>query len=872
MNEPKPAHQSAFSRPPGRSAERAGAQLTFAAAVLATVAVCFGVLAAQPIYATGMLWVVASVGAGAALLVVWIGARMRWGAMTLAALALAFVVLVLPLGVPTALQAGPEAWLRGLGDGLAAVALGWKQLLTLSLPVGTYQAVLVPFLVVMFGPVAAATALVLRTTRWRPFAALAIVAPVLFGTVFGSSAVSDPVTFAGITINAPRELAIWLGAFGTAVAWVAWASGRKRRAALRRGRLADAGLGDEHVAGHVVQAARGEAHAPSRGAVRRNALVRGFVAGVIVVAALAGAFVLAPIVTDEIRTVPRDAVDPELVVRDRVSPLASYRSWKRDAKLEAPMFAVSSSDGQLPQRLSLAVLSGYEGIDFTVGDPSLVGRFTRFPSGGKIEDPHRVTVKVAEGYSDVWVPISAPLAAPPSFAGPRASTLADSFYLNRETGSAVVVSASGGLRDGDSFTATMSGSPAAKLGTAPVSTSPLVDLESMPQLERWLALQELPATGDGVTEAIDRLRERGYLSHSLTDGEGEGAWLRSLGAENPIRFVSSPGGHSEARLEQLFQQLSDQQVAAGEDPDASMLVAGIGDDEQFAAAAAVVARAMGFDSRVVVGVRLAGTDSSNSTEPSNSTESGVPGVPACTEVCTGEHLAAWVEVQGRDGVWAPFDVSPQIDMAPTMLQKGEKLPEFPTQPEERNANESDPPLGMVNQESGSSAEDEPNMLSELWPVLRFLALFTLGGALIALFVLFVPLVKMLRTKKRRAALAPEVQALGAWDELLDAFADTGARVTPGHGRELAMHELGVDGGDWIAWTVDQAVFAREGITAETAQALWEVVDARVSERRSELGFWLRMRSRFSFASFGENVGTGFIRAAGRRIRKKEALR
>src|SRR5690606_35612532 len=136
-----------------------------------------------------------------------------------------------------------------------------------------------------------------------------------------------------------------------------------------------------------------------------------------------------------------------------------YRAWKRDAMLNAPVFTVSSADGELPSRLRLAVLSGYEGVDFTVGDPGLVGRFTRFPSGGKIDDPKRVTVQIAEGYSDVWVPIASPLASPPRFTGPRAAELGDSFYLNRDTGSAVTVTPSTdtavGLREGDGYTAVM---------------------------------------------------------------------------------------------------------------------------------------------------------------------------------------------------------------------------------------------------------------------------------------------------------------------------------------------------------------------------------------------------------------------------------
>lgn len=839
-----------------RRARASNIALIVSAIVVTVLIVVLGTLAAWPIYETARLWIVAGVSAALAFVTVWLGLRLRWGALTLAALAGVFTLLVLPLGVPSALTAGPLGWLRGLGDGLAAVALGWKQLLTLSLPVGSYQTVLVPFLTIIFVSVAVAVALALRGGRWIPFAAVGLIAPVLFGTIFGSSAVSAPLNLFGLSIGAPRELGLWLGAFGLAAGWIAWASGRDRRAALRRGRDADAAL----ELGEGSAGADGDA-APANGrsVVRRNFIVRAAIASATVVAALAGSLALAPVVNGDVRTVPRDAIDPELVVRSGVSPLSAYRAWKRDDTLEAPLFTVSSEDGQLPGRLRLAVLSGYDGVDFSVGDPREVGRFTRFPSGGSVPDPVRVTVQIQSGYDDIWVPIATPLAEPPVFFGPRAGELADSFYLNRDTGSAVSVPEGEGLVDGDGFTARMSAGPDATVGNAPISESSLIDLGDLPELERWLKLQELPSTGAGVTEAVERLRDRGYLSHSLSDGDGEGAWIRKLARAHSIRFVSSPGGHSAARIEQLFSLLNEQQLAAGPEASADMLVAGVGNDEQFATAAALVARAMGFDSRVVIGVRLGAEDS------------GVPGIPACSDVCTGENLTAWIEVQGSDGVWAPLDVSPQIENAPTMLQKGEQLPEFPTQPEQRDASESDPPVGMSNQEGGDTGDSGEDGLNVLWPILRLVGLITLGLALLVLLALFIPIVKRVRARKRRAAASPEVQALGAWDELLSAYVDGGTVFTTDVGRDHVMRELNIEGGDWIAWTVDQAVYSREGISEETVELLWTVVDTRVAEKRAELGFWQKLRSRYSLASFGGLLGRKGTGAKERRT-KRGALR
>lgn len=784
------------------------------ALLLAVAAIILGGLAADPIYQSERLWLVLGVAGAVTFAIVVAGARWRWGSLTIAAILLAFVLLVVPLAVPDSLGAGLGGLVRGLGDGLAAVALGWKQLLTLTLPVGSYQTVLVPALVTIMASVGASTALALRGGRLAPLAALPLLLPVLFGTIFGSSSVSSPVRIGAVTVVAPRELALWLCAFALGAAWVAWAAGAKRRAALRLGR---------------------DPSAPA-GSARRGVVVRAGLASATVAVALVGGLAVAPAIGGDARTVPRDRIDPELVVREQTSPLASYRSWKRDAAFDAPTIAVES-DGKLPHRLRFAVLDTYDGVDFSVG-AGASGRFTRFPSGERLAESSRVRVSVEAGYRGIWVPLASPIGGPPAFAGQRSGELAESFYLNRETGGAVAVPTAAGLREGDGYAAHMNLATDAKLSDDPASDEPLVDLETMPELARWLEMQQLPANGEGVQTAIERLRERGYLSHSLTDGEGERDWITALSDEYGTRFVTSPGGHSIARLEILFAQLSDQQRAAGEQATESMLVAGIGDDEQFAAAAALVARAMGFDSRVVLGMRLGGdTD-------------GVPGIPACAAECTGQNMSAWVEVSGADGVWAPLDVTPQVATPPTTLEEGEQLPEYPTTPETRDASESDPPVGMSESDSAESDDNPENSLSALWPVLRVIGLSLGALALLALLLLFIPFVKRLRTKRRREAVVPEVWALGAWDELLDSYADAGVPVPRGGSRRDIAEQLAIPGGEWIAWNVDRAVFSRESIRTEDAEQLWQVVDARIGERRAEMSAWARFRAAHSLASFG----------------------
>lgn len=795
------------------SAPRTDAGMSAATAALSAFATVLGVLSAMPIYRTSWVWVVAGVGWLLAFAVVWLGRRFRWGPLTGVVLLLGCAAVIVPLAVPSALGAGPAALLRGLGDGLAAVALGWKQLLTLALPVGTYQAVLVPLFVVVTGATALIAELGLRGGRAAPFAALPALAPVAFGVVFGASQVSAPLAIGPIGIPAPRELALWAAVCAAGAVWVSWTSGVGRRAALRLGRASQ-------------PAARA-------GGLRRNAATRAVSALAIVVVALATGAAVVPLIDGD-RRVPRDRIDPELVVREQSSPLAGYRSAKRDDRFGQVMFTVEA-EGALPERLRMAVLDEYDGVDFFVS-PGASGRFARFPSGEAVSEEAEVRVGVGEGYDGIWLPLAPPLAAPPEFSGERAAELADAFYVNRDSWAAIAVPEGRGLRDGDAYAARMSAEEPAGLSGGPAQTEPLIDLEALPQLTRWLDAQQLPAGAEGLLEAVERLRERGYLSHSLTDGEGERVWLETVSADYGTKFVPSPGGHSIARVEQLFRQLNEQQEAAGDGADARALVAAIGDDEQFSAAAALIARAMGFESRVVLGVRLG--DESH----------GVPGVPACSDACTGEHLAAWIEVRGEGAGWSSIDVSPQLEAPPTSLDRGEQLPEFPTVPEEVDASESDPPRGT----GGESAEepDDPNRdgFAALWPILRFAGLSVLALLLLALPILFLPIAKRIRGARRRDAESPEVRAVGAWHELLDGYADLGAEPSGSGGRREIAEELGVPGGDWIAWTVDRAVYARESISEDDAARVQELVGDALAARRAEAGFRTRLRAAYSLRS------------------------
>ncbi|MGL1797778.1 hypothetical protein ACSTIM_23335, partial [Vibrio parahaemolyticus] len=97
-------------------------------------------------------------------------------------------------------------------------------------------------------------------------------------------------------------------------------------------------------------------------------------------------------------------------------------------------------------------------------------------------------------------------------------------------------------------------------------------------------------------------RERGYLSHGLAPATGAAApaWTTDLPG---YQLQPSASGHSLARIDTMFQRLLERE----DDPRAQTTnnyVAAVGDDEQFAVAAALIAHQLGYPARVVVGTRL----------------------------------------------------------------------------------------------------------------------------------------------------------------------------------------------------------------------------------------------------------------------------
>lgn len=773
--------------------------------------------------------------------------KLRWWGLVLGAI-LVYVAAVVPLAIPSAFGS-VQQFVGGLRDGITGITVGWKQLLTLDLPLGDYQAVLVPLFIVFYLMALVAVGVIVRGGRIAAVAVPAVALMSAFGIAFGSSTTSNPLVIGSIVIPAGREVLLGVALVLLSLIWLIGRSRLERARALRNARA---------TTGTVRQ--RSESLVL---AVRRNAL------GVAIVAiALVAGFLITPVAaTLESRQALRDGVDPLLIIQRQPSPLSSYRSWFEAENYNAELFTVT---GGGVDRIRLATLDTYDGETFhvngAVGDES--SRFSRLPrTQPTTGDPVQLEITIGEGYSGIWVPVPNGLAAAPNFTGARDAELADAFYISDASSSAIDVAPNSsdepGLEANDSYTvyANPVSDDIATLGTAGAGRSKLSDVE-YPGLEDWVELQETSRDAEGLVDLIDRLRARGYLSHSLLESDATLDWVSALEGRADFVFQPSYSGHSRARIETLFTALAGQQRTAGADAPEEALVAAIGDDEQFATAGALLARYLGYDSRVVIGVRLESDDRELA-------------VATCDSVCTGANVSAWIEVSNGGTDWVTIDTSPQFVDAPSTISTGIELPENPTIPDEVQSEVVDPPQ-VDRGNSDLLTEQDPEDVSWLtaWlPTIRVVGLSALAALLLVLPILVIAIAKSSRRRLRRSMRVPEVSVVGAWDELVDSYVDYGVPLPRAASRLEFATATERPAALALATLVDRAVFAEHPPGRDASAASWEILDAERAELAASSTLGRRFGARLSPASFlrhfGPDTRLGAILST---FRRKETLR
>ena len=505
-----------------------------------------------PIYASNALIVLIAVTLALGSLIAILGAVFRWpAAIVLLATVLAFFAVGVPLAVPAKAQYTVLPTVDGLLDLVTGVALGWKQLVTITLPVGDYQALLVPALVLVLLTSVVGLSVALRARRGE-LGALAPVALFIAATALGPNYSASP---AGTPIALLVAVLLWL-------VWLRW---YRRRAALRL------------LAAHslVIPSETNAAGSASPGsdtaiAGLRTVVSAGIIMAIASVAAVATAGVIPPL---ENRTVLRTAIERPFDPRDYVSPLAGFRRYLQPASATSVLFDVTGlPDGQL---IRLATLDTYDGVVFSVGSDrvgSESGSFTRVPSvfdQSAVPGDQATIEVVVDSYSGVWIPTIGKFESV-RFGGGGASELRDEFYYNDVSGTAAVV---GGLSSGDAYTLTaVIPEQPDRTQLAGVDPGPAVvpSAESVPdavtaRLEEYVSGIDQP--GDRLVAMLAGLARDGYISHGI-------------GADEP----PSRSGHAADRIAELLT--------------APRM---IGDAEQYAVSAALMGREIGFPTRVVVG-------------------------------------------------------------------------------------------------------------------------------------------------------------------------------------------------------------------------------------------------------------------------------
>jgi len=607
-------------------------------------------------------------------------------------------------------------------------------------------------------------------------------------TRLGMAPLAGPALGLGLAIlfGAPRPTSLLLqGSLfaGLAVAWVALRQGRRRSVLARSGRQ-----------------------------TRRGVLAAALLAGTAL-----GGRVLGPVLpgaSAHARVVLSRYVLPPFEASDQPSPLAGFRRYVKGSSLyDRVLF---TTRGLPPGSLvRIATMDSYDGLvwGFEAGQAgSAAADSFRHPGtelGPKGRGPTSTVTVTIGALGGVWVPLAG---APETvhFDGPDRTKLAAAFLFDRatETGAEPLL-----LAPGDRYTMRVrlpSTPSAAALDAAGPAGSP-VPTEGAPAIlihdaSAWTA--GVPGTWQKVVALASHLRSVGYYSN---------------GGGNPT--LSLPG-ESTGRLQSFLRGggLVGTEI--------------VGDDEQYAAALALMANSLGIPTRVVLGAAV-----------------GSGGV------VKGRDVHAWVQVSLTHLGWVPLTWS---SFLPSRPPHPVPLTEHPTTAPTARV---EPPLQtnvqspLQDLQPGATTESQAR-IAHRRPAGFALPIWSVAtaGALAGIVLLTVAeiavvgLFKARRRRRRRAAGTPSAQVAGGWAELLDLAVDAGLSVATGTRREQAVLLAHPEGGPVIAAAstlaavADGAVFGPgEPSPAEVAEFWGAVGQARDDVARA-LGHFGRLRLMASLRS------------------------
>lgn len=421
------------------------------------------------------------------------------------------------------------------------------------------------------------------------------------------------------------------------------------------------------------------------------------------------------------RQVLRDDAVPPLQLHAYTSPVMRFRHWELD-KSGDPLFEVRG----MPEntRLRLAVLDSYDGIVFNVDQKAK--RYLRSgrelpssPSGAT----RRVEIIVGEGYEGVWVPTFGE-SARIDFTGEDGRREGRGLYFNKSSQQALTTN---GLTEGSTIVVdavpvvSLTEDQRKELTTAGIGRAPLAEVRRVPD-----ALSR--AATDWTGEATSAYHQLSIIAERmLTEG------YFSDGSEDISR-----SGHTAERLGTMFSGAQ-----------------WVGDDEQYAAAMALMASQLGIPTRVVLGFH-----------PDEGS------APSDVWTVTGDQAHVWVEANLDGAGWVAFDPTPadkpQTD-APKPKPKPKPQVDPPPEPPERL------PEDLVIPDEDATNVDEEDQRDEAWLFRLLVGIGIAAGAGAVVSAPFLTILVLKRSRARRRATRGELteQLAGAWDEVVDRARDLG---------------------------------------------------------------------------------------------------
>ena len=759
-----------------------------------TLLFLLGLLGFQRVYGTPFYLISGVVALVLALVIAVIAHQFRWGILRVTAAVLGVHLLLgSTFATPDRAYLGVLPTFGSLWDLITASWESWKANLTVSPPIGSGDGVLavvwIPLLVL--GTIA--FSLVLRTRlislAWAP-TLLFLLASVLFTTGVPTLGLLRGILFALVSI-----------------AWLTWRYESARLASATSTIMSD-----------TVRP----------GSWQNPVLRRRVVGGVMICALSLGLTVAAAPVLDpppgQARFALRERINPPFDPRRYVSPLTEFRGYFKSRK-QTEMFTVSGVQGG--ERIRIATLDQHDGHVYNVAGSQQhkqaedTGAFLK--AAGDVDlhessaEARTATVSIS-GYTGVWVPYPGERLDRIDLTGERAGETSQNLYFNDPAQTLVDAS---GLRSGDTYEVTYEPYQAptdAQRRNLRFAEDKLPDNAPIDSGMEKLA-KEWTQSAESDAEVVDALltaiKAEGYYSHGVDEGES-----------------ASLSGHGNARLMAMLEEPGLDETR----PDAAP-TGMIGDEEQYAALAAVMARSLGVPARVVMGFEVPAEQRSG------------------TATITGENVTAWMEVAYEGVGWVRYDVAPDDEDTPTQPKPNEVEKPRPqvAQPPPPPVEPPSPPPAAVSQEDES--EEEPP--AELPGFVRWVLMGASPVLVIAAILGGIAVAKIVRRRRRRAADDAMVRLQGGWNELLDLRHDMRrpipSSLTRRQAAALMGDETSAEGAlpvNRVAHLADQGVFSPEGLDDSQLEEYWaSVMDAR-GAMLAPLTRWRRFRAAVSPRSLG----------------------